>query len=74
MSESRISNWCLAISEHIPGEIDELHAEVAELDRRKAEKLALIADYTELLTVARRRFPAVKAVPTHPFMGETVAA
>lgn len=58
MSESRISNWCLALSDHLPTELQELRAEVEALDRLKMDKLALIADYTELLSIARRRVPA----------------
>ena len=54
MSE-RITNWSLALRDHLPSQLEELHAEVESLDREKAEKLALIAEYTDLLTVARRR-------------------
>lgn len=57
MSE-RITNWSLALRDHLPDQLEELHAEVQELDRVKAEKLALIAEYTDLLSVARRRVPA----------------
>lgn len=57
MSEARITNWHLALSDHLPEQITALHAEVEDLDRAKADKLALIADYSELLSIARRRIP-----------------
>ena len=56
MSE-RITNWSLALRDHLPELIVELRAEVEDLERQKADRLALIADYTELLTIARRRTP-----------------
>jgi hypothetical protein len=55
MSEARITNWSLALADHLPQLLAELNADVEELDRAKADKLALIADYTELLSIARRR-------------------
>ena len=56
MSErSRISNWHRAIAENVPSEIESLLAEVAEFDRQKADRLALIQDYQEMLVIAHRR-------------------
>lgn len=61
MSEARITNWHLALADHLPDQLAALHTEIEDLDRAKAEKLALIADYTELLSIARRRIPATDA-------------
>lgn len=56
MSE-RIGNWHAALANNLPDEMDLLRAEIVELDRKKADKLALLADYDELLVIARRRMP-----------------
>lgn len=56
MSE-RIGNWHAALANNLPDEMDTLRAEVLDLDKKKADKLALLADYEELLAIARRRIP-----------------
>lgn len=75
MSE-RIGNWHAALANNLPDEMDVLRAEVAELDRKKADKLALLADYEELLAIACRRVPVPVTIAQslHPFMAENVAA
>ena len=57
MSEGRVENWLLALRDHLPEQIEELRAEVEDLERQKADRMALIHDYTDLLSIARRRQP-----------------
>lgn len=52
---SAVGNWHAALANNLPDEIDALRAEVAELDRKKADRLDLIRDYDEMLVIARRR-------------------
>ena len=66
MSE-RIGNWHAALANNLPDEMDTLRAEIIELDKRKADKLALLADYEELLAIALRRVSSpVALAPTMP--------
>lgn len=55
---SAVGNWHAALANNLPDEIDALRAEVAELDRKKADRLDLIRDYDEMLVIARRRMAA----------------
>ena len=55
---SAVGNWHAALANNLPDEIEALHAEVAELDRKKADRLDLIRDYDEMLVIARRRVAA----------------
>jgi hypothetical protein len=54
MSE-RIGNWHAALANNLPDEMDALRVEIVELDRKKADRLALLADYEEFLAIAHRR-------------------
>lgn len=58
---SAVGNWHAALANNLPDEIDALRAEVAELDRKKADRLDLIRDYDEMLVIARRRVAAPQA-------------
>lgn len=57
MSEARIQNWHRAICDHVPQDIEELRAEIAAIDTRRAECVALINDLEDFLAIARRRLP-----------------
>ena len=66
MSEARIQNWHRAIAENVPDEIDRLQEEVAALDERRADCVALIHDLTDMLSIARRRVPLPAPTPSEP--------
>jgi hypothetical protein len=65
-----IGNWHAALANNLPDEMDELRAEVADLDRKKADKLSLLADYEELLAIARRRVAVTPAVASNGHLPE----
>lgn len=77
MSE-RIGNWHAALANNLPDEMDTLRAEILDLDKRKADKLALLADYEEMLTIALRRVTQPVALapsmPSAPFLSGSECA